>query len=98
MSSEEAEVTVGRTLLSARIAQNDMFCHNIVETLSPDLRQNCHPEEAPQADEGSTAAWDQPGANCTWRHLRGSTFPSCAEPYRKPYSPHVRPARRIRKR
>ena len=29
------------------------------------LREDCHPEEAPRADEGSTAASDHPRAICT---------------------------------
>ena len=42
------------------------------------IRSDCRAEE-PQADEGSTAAWDHPRVICTRRNLRGSTSVFYAE-------------------
>ena len=68
--SERAGLKVGRTFLSAHVA-----VPRAPKLSSRGRALSCHPEPveglskgAPQADEGSTAAWDQPQATCTWRY------------------------------
>ena len=66
--------------------------YDVGETRPLHVRTDCHPA---QADEGSTAAWDHPGAICTWRlperqHVRLQRGTEAAKDASNPlFEPHL---------